>query len=132
MLRSFSAVDWTRGVSFELISENPAGTASFLERVFGWSFRQSAWEGGTYCLASLAVPKVRVGVVGGAEGGIPSLRLPWITVTVAIPLERLLERIEEAGGERIEGPMEVRGQGRFLVFSDPWGCRFGAWEPLKF
>ncbi len=116
-------------IALELASRDPARTASFLEQLFGWSFRAATWQGGPYQEAQIQVSSLRVGLVQQGLAGLHSLLSPVLVVTVDCALESVLEQVRTAGGQSVEGPVEVEGQGRFLCFEDPWGCRFGVWQP---
>jgi uncharacterized protein len=44
-------------------------------------------------------------------------------------VDALAQSIADAGGTVMFGPLDVMGQGRMLVASDPEGAAFGVWQP---
>jgi predicted enzyme related to lactoylglutathione lyase len=98
----------------------------FYGEVLGWTFADTKHALGDYtiCLkndqpvAALTPPESTV-------GGRPA----WNTYLKTTDAHTAAERIEEAGGKLVRGPVEFPGGSRVLLALDPGGAVFGAWEP---
>jgi uncharacterized protein len=60
----------------------------------------------------------------------PDERIPpsWTTYIGTDDIEATIARASELGATQINGPMDVPGQGRFAIITDPTGAVFGAWQ----
>lgn len=130
---------------FELSVTELERTASFLERVFGWTAGPLSTPGdGRYLRLRAAggaseSTNVRVGLFEetleagyGRDSAVPGLStLPVVRVD-GERLEDCLERVNEEGGRIVAAPKEVRDSGRvlgrFARFADPDGHEWGLWE----
>jgi predicted enzyme related to lactoylglutathione lyase len=53
----------------------------------------------------------------------------WTTYLSSADVDADAAAIAGAGGTVMFGPMDVFGQGRFLIAADPEGAMFGVWQP---
>jgi len=66
---------------------------------------------------------------GGAIGARGTSMGNALRVYITIPdLERGMAAAEEHGGRLIEGPIDVGGQGRYVVVADPEGTEIALWQ----
>jgi predicted enzyme related to lactoylglutathione lyase len=121
-----------------LTESAPAGTPNWidlgipdLERakdfygaLFGWDFQDYGAEAGHYhgCLLR-----------GESVAGLMQLPEPaadyWWGVYFSTDVcEGTVKRVTDAGGEVVNPPMEVMGQGRMAILKDTVGAQFGLWE----
>jgi uncharacterized protein len=98
----------------------------FYGGLFGWEFEDAGEEAGHYHMA--LVRGKRVAGLGPAQEGAPPAAY-WTTYLTGSDVEAHAKAIADAGGTVAFGPMDVMGQGRMLVASDPEGAMFGVWQP---
>ncbi|MEV4410881.1 VOC family protein [Catellatospora sp. NPDC049609] len=56
----------------------------------------------------------------------------WSTYFAADDAEYTARKVEEHGGRVVVPELDVMGQGRMAVFTDPEGAFFSVWQPLEF
>jgi predicted enzyme related to lactoylglutathione lyase len=98
----------------------------FYGGLFGWDFEDAGEEAGHYHMA--AVRGKRVAGIGPAQPGSPPVAY-WTTYLTGSDVDAHAAAIGDAGGTVMYGPLDVMGQGRMLVASDPEGAAFGIWQP---
>ncbi|MFI5496144.1 VOC family protein [Actinoplanes sp. NPDC051859] len=102
----------------ELASADPARSADFYTRLFGW---ETAGD--------------RFTLGGEAVAGFTSVHaerpVGWMTYLTEHNVEASLLRVQEAGGSVVSPPADANG-GRSAVIADPAGARLGIWEPRGF
>jgi uncharacterized protein len=98
----------------------------FYGGLFGWEFEDAGAEAGHYHQAY--VRGKRVAGLGPAQPGSPPVAY-WTTYLATADVDADAAAIAGAGGNVMFGPMDVEGQGRFLVAADPEGAVFGVWQP---
>jgi uncharacterized protein len=109
----------------ELITTDVDDAKRFYGEVFGWTSRDLPMGESTYTIF------MRAGEtdVGGLMHR-PDERIPpnWTTYIGTGDIDATVARANELGATTINGPMDVPGQGRFAIITDPTGAVFGAWE----
>jgi uncharacterized protein len=98
----------------------------FYGGLFGWEFEDAGEEAGHYHQALLRGR--RVAGLGPVPPGSPAAAY-WTTYFAGRDVDAHAAAIGAAGGRVLHGPMDVLGQGRFLIAADPEGAMFGVWEP---
>ncbi|MGQ0632162.1 MAG: VOC family protein [Sporichthyaceae bacterium] len=106
----------------DVTARDPAATARFYERLFGWTADSDAGPGGApaFLLDGHSV----AGVGPCPEGMVPSWNLYFATADV----ERTIAAVWAAGGQLLAGPVDVGTAGRAAAFSDPQGAGFTVWQ----
>jgi predicted enzyme related to lactoylglutathione lyase len=110
----------------DLTTPDLEGALHFYGGLFGWEFEDAGEKAGHYHMAS--VRGKRVAGLGPTQPGAPPLAY-WTTYLTGSDVDAHAATIRDAGGAVRFGPMDVMGQGRLLVASDPEGATFGIWEP---
>lgn len=107
----------------ELITDDPAGAAGFLESLLGIGVRESPEAGeSTYLLLEVGGRPVAGVMQKTAEmGEIPSV---WSTYFEVSNVEEAMSRVESLGGRVVTSVME-EAQMRFAIAEDPQGAVFG-------
>jgi uncharacterized protein len=105
---------------FEIAGSDPAALQGFYRDAFGWEVKPA---GPTYAMVH---PEAEGGINGGVgtapEGGGASR----VTVYVEVgDIEHALARIEELGGRRVLGPVDVPEGPTIALFADPEGHVIG-------
>jgi predicted enzyme related to lactoylglutathione lyase len=113
----------------DIRSSDPDAVTEFYSKLFGWELVNTAPEGTPgYYLAQLGGRNV------AAIGGLPTPDVPpgWNSYVAVASVERATERVREAGGSVVAGPMDIPGAGRLALFADPHGATFSVWEAGDF
>jgi uncharacterized protein len=110
----------------DLTTPDLDGALRFYGGLFGWDFEDAGEEAGHYHMAS--VRGKRVAGLGPAQPGSPPVAY-WTTYLMGPDVDAHAAAIGDAGGTVMFGPLDVMGQGRMLVASDPEGAMFGIWQP---
>jgi predicted enzyme related to lactoylglutathione lyase len=113
----------------EIASPDPARSAEFFRRVFGWEAMTVPWNGPTYVRMFPPAPTepVGAGVLAPDATGI----LDRLTIVVRIegePLAAVLARVRAEGGEVALEPIPISASGLYARFFDPDGNSFGLWQ----
>jgi predicted enzyme related to lactoylglutathione lyase len=60
----------------------------------------------------------------------PDERIPpnWTHYIATADVDATISKAKELGAQNVMGPMDVPGQGRFAIITDPTGAVFGAWQ----
>jgi uncharacterized protein len=109
----------------ELLTTDVDEAKRFYGEVFGWTSRDMPMGDSTYTIF------MRAGDVD--VGGLmkrPDERIPpnWTTYIGTENVDATVKRANELGATTINGPMDIPGQGRFAIITDPTGAVFGAWQ----
>ena len=123
-----------------LVTENPPdGTPTWidlavpdLERgmafygaLFGWAFEVGPPETMRYSLGRLGGRRA----AALAENPDPAAAAFWWSVYLATgDCDATVRRVSEHGGTVVIAPMDIPGQGRMAIATDPVGAQFGLWE----
>jgi predicted enzyme related to lactoylglutathione lyase len=110
----------------DLTAPNLDAALEFYGGVFGWEFEDAGEEAGNYHMA--LVRRRRVAGLGSAQPGSPPVSY-WTTYISGSDVEAHAVAIRKAGGTVAFGPMDVLGQGRMVIGTDPEGAMFGIWQP---
>ena len=109
-------------VHVEVLGEDAEALQSFYRDAFEWQMRPSGPE---YAMA-------HPGVEGGIDGGVgtsPEGGQGHVTFYVEVgDLGATLGKIEDLGGSRVAGPMDVPDGPRIAMFADPEGHDVGLIE----
>lgn len=108
----------------DLATPDLAKAAEFYSAVLGWSLEDKGEEFAHYHIAEVdGRPAGGIGPVM-AEGQ-PSV---WTVYLATDDADSTAKLITENGGALLFEPMEVPGQGRMCVATDPTGGAFGIWQ----
>lgn len=106
----------------EIATPNLEKAIRYYSELMGWSFWQVPFTP-DYAIADGCGLKRGIGLLGGegtASGVVSYIQVPSLEETQA--------RIEAAGGEVVVPPEQFLGEGRYIIFADPFGNRLGAIE----
>jgi predicted enzyme related to lactoylglutathione lyase len=112
-------------VHWELMSKDPAGIASFYEKLFGWTIQH---------VPELNYRMVDTGGEGGINGGIlkPDRDGPWpgnmVFYINVDDLAQFRKKVVAAGGKIHVEHQDVADMGAFSLFTDPDGRMMGLWQ----
>ncbi|OGN84424.1 MAG: glyoxalase [Chloroflexi bacterium GWC2_73_18] len=115
----------SRVVHFEICADDPERLAGFYRDALGWEV--ATWEGPQAYWLVTTGPDGTPGINGGIMGR--NLPQPVVNTVSVESLEETTRRIEELGGRRLDGPMEVEGVGQVSYFTDPEGTIFSCLQP---
>lgn len=108
----------------DVMSDDPAKTATFFTELFGWECPEGAPEFGGY--RSCTLNGRTVAGIGPKMGpDMPSVWSSYVNVTDAAATATA---VEAAGGSVMAPPMAVGTLGTMGVFIDPAGAVFGVWQ----
>ena len=102
-----------------------AKASEFYAALFGWEAPPGPPEAGGYTVCRKDGRQV-AGI--GPNMGPPGSPSSWTTYLAADDATRTAAKIKKAGGQVVMGPMDVMGQGRMVIATDPAGARFGLWQ----
>ena len=117
-----------RPVHFEILAEEPEKIADFYETVMGWEIATGDAGEQTYWLVTTGKEDTP-----GINGGIMHRHFPQAVInTVEVEsLDKMIEKVEAAGGKLKHGPNQVPGVGTHAYCADPEGTLFGMMQPLS-
>lgn len=111
-------------VWLELPAPDLAQGIAFYQGLLGWRFHPIA-EQADYAVSEDGGFRLGVSLVGGERGG----RMRGVTNYIGTPdLAATATRILLQGGRIIRERTEIPGEGTFLLFQDPDGIRWGAFQ----
>ena len=123
LVNEVGALTWN-----ELASTDVDGSDSFYSGLFGWGVEDTGRTDPPYRMIRNG-EEFNGGMMPAQAPGMPSFWLPYFGVEDA---EASLARIEELGGKRQMGPMEIEtpgsGPGHIGVAQDPQGAFFAVYE----
>ena len=111
----------------DLMTPDTDAAASFYGELFGWESKEGAGdpeETGGYRLFMRDDKQIAGLMRSQQEGQPPS----WNTYIAVSDADEVAEKVEEAGGEVMMGPLDVMDQGRMAFFTDPTGAALGVWQ----
>jgi predicted enzyme related to lactoylglutathione lyase len=109
----------------DLGSTDTAGAAQFYGGVFGWTLDDLGPDAGGYGMFR----KDGKLVAGLGPATDPDRGSSWTTYFDTADADATTARVEAAGGQVVVAPMDVMGEGRMAVFTDPAGAFFSVWQP---
>ncbi len=102
-------------VHFEVVGKDANALQSFYKRAFDWQMERAIPN------YAMALTKSE-GSINGGVGAAPNGDAGRVTFYVEVEdLEAMLRKIENLGGGRVMGPMDVPGGPSIALFSDPEG-----------
>jgi uncharacterized protein len=116
----------------ECLTPDPAAIAAFYAELFGWEISEPGRVPGGE--AAYYVGRMRGRDVAGLAPPPPAerygeVRPAWITQVRVDDVDALAQRVENAGGTVVAGPMDVPPVGRLVVLEDTQGAALAAFEP---
>lgn len=111
---------------FEIPADDPERIAKFYTDVFGWKISQ--WGKEPYWLAETG-PRDEPGIGGAIYKKDDKMSVVVNTIGVD-DVDAYVEKVKNAGGELVSGPMEIPEVGRHAMLKDPEGTLFGIIKPL--
>jgi predicted enzyme related to lactoylglutathione lyase len=126
---------------FEIPAKNKRASAEFYESVFGWRIADMPMQmnGGTgsYTTATTTdtdkrtmMPKEPGSINGALIERTDKIQGPVVTVTVD-SIDDHLDKVEQSGGQVIEGKQNIENMGSYAYVSDPSGNVIGLWEDAE-
>ncbi|MFD7136127.1 VOC family protein [Streptomyces sp. NPDC059894] len=110
------------------IGATDIGRASaFYGALLGWRFESAGPDAGGYGFFRLGGGIAAGGMQTTPEQGTPS----WTVYFRSPDAEATCGAAEQAHGEVVFPPMEVRDQGTMAILADPAGAPFGVWQPAR-
>lgn len=134
-----TAIYMNRVVHFEIHAKDREKIKKFYQDVFGWEMQQFGADMGNYTTIKTgdAVPKDMASI--GINGGIAERRgdLPqegaainaYVCVIGVDDTDKMVEKVQAAGGSLALAAMDVPGVGRLAYCKDPEGNIFGMLKP---
>ena len=122
-------------VHFEMPYDSRERIAKFYESVFGWQTQMLGEEMGNYVLATTAVSDAKPGTPAGAiNGGFFPKKADWPahypSVVIGVgDIRESMNKVTQAGGKVLGGPMEIPGVGQYVSFLDTEGSRNSMLQP---
>ncbi len=101
---------------------------AFYRGLFGWDIELGAPEVGGY---SIAHQDGRIVAAISPKMAGPDAPTVWTTFLATEDTDATADQIKAAGGQVLAGPMDVMGEGRFAVATDPAGAAFALWQGEK-
>ncbi len=120
------AVGW-----HELMAREPAGAWAFYRGLFGWAEGEAMDMGdaGTYQLFSAAAGGE---AMGGLMRCMPEVPVPCWQYYFNVPaIDAAVARLTAAGGQVLNGPMQVPGGSWIVNAADPQGAAFSLVAPQR-
>ncbi len=111
-------------VHFEILGKDADTLHGFYREAFGWSINTDNPVGYGIVDTQADGEGIAGGIGADQEGG-----SGWVTFYVQVPdLEGSMQKIEQLGGKRLAGPMDVPGGPRLAIVADPEGHTVGLVE----
>ena len=113
----------------DTLQADPEAAMRFYGELFGWEFAGPGELAG-HTPGQYFVAQIRGRDVAGV-GSRPAEEVSsaWKTYTAVDSADQAADRIREAGGTVLAGPIDASPAGRFAVAADPAGAVFAVWEP---
>jgi uncharacterized protein len=109
----------------DLATSDPAGARDFYTKVFGWDIQVNPDpQYGGYGLAK--VNGKDVAGIGGTQS--PEQPTAWSVYIGSDDLEKLSQKVKDAGGTVVAPAFDIGDQGKMAVFQDPSGAFISGWQ----
>jgi predicted enzyme related to lactoylglutathione lyase len=122
LVNEVGALTWN-----ELATQDPDASQSFYEGLFGWDVKDTGRTDPPYRMIHNG-DEINGGMVTPPDKNMPSFWLPYFGVD---DVEASLAKIEDLGGTRLMGPMEIEtpasGPGHIGAAQDPQGAYFAVY-----
>lgn len=117
---------WPNGTPnwVDLASRDLPGTLKFYSALFGWEYVSAGAQAGGYMLALKDGQHV-AGLGHAQDEAQPTV---WTTFFAHDDIQRLMLRVDEAGGVILFPPIDVLNAGRMMIAAGPDGAQFGVWQ----
>jgi uncharacterized protein len=109
----------------DLASPDVGASARFYNQIFGWTSKDLGEEMGHYTM--FFRDGKQVAAVSAPQS--PNQPPSWSTYIATTNAEETANKVKQAGGQVLMGPMQVMDQGTMGVFADPGGAVFCVWQP---
>jgi predicted enzyme related to lactoylglutathione lyase len=110
----------------DLATPDVAKARAFYGELLGWSFEGGDDpQTGFYTTALRAGRRVAALWKKPAEMPGPSA---WTIYLGSDSVDDTANKVKAAGGQTLQGPMDVMEYGRMAIFADPTGAAFGVWQ----
>jgi predicted enzyme related to lactoylglutathione lyase len=110
----------------DLGTKDPAGAREFYKKLFGWDIEVNPDpQYGGYALARINGKDVAG--IGGLMS--PDQPTAWSVHIGAEDVEKLGQKVQEAGGKVVAPAFDVGEQGKMAVFQDPSAAFISGWQP---
>jgi uncharacterized protein len=112
---------------FEVISPDVQRAQKFYAEVFGWQMSPDPVLGEYHFVATAAENGLTDGGIGPITETEPT---PGVKIYAMVEdLDATLESVQKQGGSTLVPATDLpQGYGRFAIFADPDGNRFGLWK----
>lgn len=110
---------------YELSSSDDQKAQAFYSSVLGWTWIDSGMQGMRYLLG--AHDKT---MIAGLYPEQPDTAQAWQVYIAVDDADKTAAQVAVLGGKVVQPPADIPGTGRFAVFLDPQGARFGVLQPL--
>ncbi len=118
-----TAVNW-----YEVYSKDVAATVKFYEIVFGWTSAPMPMGEMTYFTFN-AGPTMFGGVMDLSHPAMADVPPHWGIYFHTPNCDVTITKVEELGGKKVYGPMQVPGIGTMAGFNDCCGAHFNVHQP---
>ena len=98
---------------------------AFYEGLLGWESQVGPPEAGGYTIFQLNGKMV----AGGGPTVGPDQHPAWSQYVKTADASATAQKVKDAGGEVVMGPMDVMDQGTMAVLRDPTGAHISIWQP---
>jgi len=116
----------------ELMADNGEEAFGFYSKLFGWQKDMAVDMGALGTYQTFTKPGVGPGGIGGMMTRMPDMpRAFWGYYTNVEAIDAAIERVKAAGGEVLNGPMEVPGGSWIVQAIDPQGAPFALVAPKR-
>lgn len=114
----------------DLATTDIAGAHAFYSGLFGWEPDPAPLPGGG-SYTNFRIDGYSVAGAGQIPPDMAASGMPpvWTSYVNYSDIDALAARVAEAGGTVLFPPMDIMDQGRMVMFQDPTGAAFGAWQP---
>src|SRR5215831_3284019 len=123
-------------VHFEMPYDNRERLAKFYESAFGWQMQMLGDDMGSYVVATTTEtdqngPKKPGAINGGFFPKKPDWPAQHPSVVIAVDdIKEAVRKVAVAGGKVLGEPMEIRGVGQYVSFTDTEGNRVSMLQPI--
>ncbi|MBK8172542.1 MAG: VOC family protein [Sandaracinaceae bacterium] len=110
----------------ELYTPDTKAAKNFYGEVLGWRFEDVDMGGGAMYTLAYAGDKQIAGMF--SQAGIPTMWNPYVSVT---DVDAATKRATDAGGQCVNGPMDIPNIGRMSTVIDPQGADVSIYRAAK-
>lgn len=103
----------------------------FYGQLFGWELEDIHDPVGDLVYVIARKDGKQVAGIGPQQPGMQGMPAMWLTYIAVDDADAAVDRIKQAGGSVMAEPMDVMGEGRMAVATDPTGATFAVWQAGK-